>query len=135
MGWANGLSIIQKSQWYSLHGWIFDSRLWIGGALFIIGFWMHAHSDALLRRLRREGRGEYSIPEQGMFRYVASPNYLGEIMEWAGWAIATWSLAGTAFLIFTVANLLPRAFSHFSWYRRTFSDFPTKRRVLIPFIW
>ncbi len=36
-------------------------------------------------------------------------NYLGEMLEWAGWALATWSLAGSAFALFTLANLLPRA--------------------------
>ena len=29
------------------------------------------------------------------------PNYLGEILEWLGWAVATWSSCGLAFMLFT----------------------------------
>jgi hypothetical protein len=43
---------------------------------------------------------------------VSCPNYLGEILEWIGWAIATWSLAGWVFAIWTMANLAPRAFTN-----------------------
>ena len=27
-----------------------------------------------------------------MFARVRNPNYFGELLEWTGWAIATWSL-------------------------------------------
>jgi 3-oxo-5-alpha-steroid 4-dehydrogenase 1 len=70
-----------------------------------------------------------------MFRLVSCPNYLGEILEYAGWAIATWSLAGTAFLIFTIANLLPRAYSHHCWFHRRFPAYPATRKALTSFIW
>ena len=36
----------------------------------------------------------------GVHRYVRHPNYLGEIVQWTGWAIMTWSLAGLAFALF-----------------------------------
>ena len=59
--------------------------------------------------LRKPGDSHSSIPRGGMYRFVSCPNYFGEILEWAGWAVMTWSLAGLAFAVFTVANLLPRA--------------------------
>ncbi|MEM6929685.1 MAG: hypothetical protein AAF602_22285 [Myxococcota bacterium] len=55
-------------------------------------------------------------------------------MEWTGWALATWSLAGLGFAVYSVANLLPRALQHHRWYRATFDDYPTSRRALIPFV-
>ena len=51
-----------------------------------------------------------------------------------GWAIATWSLAGVAFAVFTAANLVPRSFDHHRWYRQQFPEYPSKRKALIPYI-
>jgi protein-S-isoprenylcysteine O-methyltransferase Ste14 len=66
---------------------------------------------------------------------VSSPNYLGEITIWLGWALATWSLPGLAFAFWTVANLLPRARANHTWYRQTFPDYPAERKALIPKVW
>ena len=71
----------------------------------------------------------------GMFRVIRHPNYLGEIIEWIGWAIATWSLAGLAFAVWTAANLVPRARSHHQWYRESFADYPPDRKALVPRLW
>ena len=101
--------------------------------LFAAGLTLNARSDRTLRLLRRSGGG-YRIPQGGGFRYVSSPNYLGEMIEWTGWAIATWSLAGTAFALYTFANLAPRAFANHRWYRETFPDYPPERRALLPFV-
>jgi hypothetical protein len=134
-GAANGLSLVGMGDFYISNSWLTDARLWIGAILFIAGFGVHAHSDKVLRILRRQGKGEYLIPGRGLFRYVSSPNYLGEIMEWTGFAVATWSLAGLAFALFTIANLLPRALSNHRWYKNTFPGYPEDRRILVPFVW
>jgi steroid 5-alpha reductase family enzyme len=134
-GLTNGWSLSAMEQLYSTNAWALDPRLWTGVALFAAGFAIHAHSDRILRKLRRKGNGEYAIPQEGLFRLVASPNYLGEIVEWSGWAVATWSLAGLAFAVFTVANLVPRAYGNHRWYRKTFPGYPQKRRVIVPFLW
>lgn len=42
-----------------------------------------------------------------MFRYVSSANYFGELTEWVGFAIASWSWAGAVFAWWTFANLAP----------------------------
>lgn len=75
------------------------------------------------------------IPSGGLYRFVSCPNYLGEIIEWSGWALATWSLGGLSFAVWTAANLLPRAISHHKWYRSRFPDYPPKRLAILPFIW
>ena len=51
----------------------------------------------ILRNLRAPGETGYKIPVGGLFRWVSSPNYFGELLEWTGWAIATWSIPGVAF--------------------------------------
>jgi protein-S-isoprenylcysteine O-methyltransferase Ste14 len=65
---------------------------------------------------------------------VSCPNYLGEIVEWGGWALACWNPGATAFFIWTVANLAPRAIKTHRWYRQEFADYPRDRKALIPFI-
>ena len=64
------------------------------------------------------------MPRGGFFRWVSCPNYLGEMLQWSGFALATWSLPGLSFALWTVANLLPRAVAHHRWYRREFADYP-----------
>ncbi|MBN1577965.1 MAG: DUF1295 domain-containing protein [Chitinispirillaceae bacterium] len=134
-GAANGLALVDKGYFYAETGWMAVPRFWAGILLFTTGFVIHAHSDRVLRTLRRRGEGEYLVPHGGLFRRVSSPNYLGEMVEWTGFAIATWSLAGLAFALFTIANLLPRAISNHRWYRRTFADYPKERKILLPFVW
>jgi 3-oxo-5-alpha-steroid 4-dehydrogenase 1 len=104
----------------------------VGAALFMTGFCLHVHSDNIIRNLRKKGESGYKIPLGGLFRWVSSPHYLGEIIQWTGWAIMTWSLAGFAFALFTLCNLAPRAVSNHQWYKRQFEDYPVERRVLIP---
>lgn len=111
-----------------------DPVFFAGATLFIAGWLINQHSDNVLRRLRRPGGPEYGIPHGGLYRWVSCPNYLGEIVTWCGWALATWSLAGFAFAAFTIANLAPRALANHQWYRQTFDDYPGSRRALLPHI-
>jgi 3-oxo-5-alpha-steroid 4-dehydrogenase 1 len=114
--------------------WLTDPRFMIGVILFFLGAYINRQSDHILRGLRQPGESDYKIPYGGMFRYVSAPNYLGEIIQWAGWAIATWSLPGLAFAIWSMANLGPRALSYHRWYHRNFPDYPRERTPLIPYL-
>lgn len=111
-----------------------DPRLLAGCAVFATGWWINTDSDRILRELRKPGETGYKIPREGMYRWVSAPNYLGEMIEWTGYALATWSLAGVAFAVFTAANLAPRAWANHQWYRETFDDYPPERKALIPFV-
>jgi 3-oxo-5-alpha-steroid 4-dehydrogenase 1 len=128
-GYNNGLALIgNANRGEPLLSWHFG----LGAALFAAGFVAHAHSDRIIRNLREPGATGYAIPRGGLFRWVSSPNYLGEIIQWCGWAIMTWSLAGLAFALFTFCNLAPRAMSNHRWYRERFDDYPPERRSLVP---
>jgi 3-oxo-5-alpha-steroid 4-dehydrogenase 1 len=111
---------------------VFSAHFYIGAVTFIAGFALHFQADRTIRRLRKPGESGYRIPNGGLFRWVSSPNYLGEIIEWTGWAIMTWSLAGAAFALFTLCNLAPRAISNHRWYHARFADYPAERRILVP---
>lgn len=128
-----------NARWISEFGnydasWLASAPFIVGMFLFVAGFVINQHADRTLLTLRKPGETHYKTPHGGLFRYVSCPNYLGEMIEWAGWAIMSWSLAGLAFAVFTVANLLPRALANHRWYRREFDDYPASRRAVIPFL-
>ncbi|MDP8223295.1 MAG: DUF1295 domain-containing protein [Candidatus Lernaella stagnicola] len=131
--YLNGRYLFELGPAYPL-AWFSDPRFVIGTATFTVGFLIHSRSDAALIRLRREGGG-YRVPHGGLFRFISCPNYFGEILQWGGWALLTWSPGGLVFFIWTAANLLPRARAHHQWYQRTFADYPARRRAVIPFLW
>jgi len=112
--------------------WLWSIPFLVGVVLFVAGFAVHVLADRELRRLRRCSGGAYVIPRGPLFRLVSCPNYLGETIEWTGWAIATLSLPGLVFALWTAANLVPRALKHHAWYRATFADYPPARRAIIP---
>jgi protein-S-isoprenylcysteine O-methyltransferase Ste14 len=131
-GYLNG-------RWLTVFGtydpnWLTDPRFLGGAALMAVGFAINLQADETLRNLRAPGESGYKIPQGGLYRLVSSPNYFGEILEWTGWAVLTWSLAGLSFAVWTAANLAPRALTHHRWYRREFSAYPKSRRALIPFL-
>lgn len=132
-GWLNGVWLFTLSGGYP-ESWLRDPRFWLGCGLFLAGYAINRHADRILYRLRNNGQG-YQIPHGGLYRWVSNPHYLGEIVQWLGWAIATWSPAGAAFALWTFANLAPRAHAHHRWYREHFPDYPAKRRALIPWLW
>ena len=105
-GW---IFYVSPADYYA--GWFAQPYIYIGGALFVAGMAVNLHSDHIIRHLRRPGDTRHYIPRGGMFRYVSSANYFGELLEWVGFAVASWSWAGTVFAWWTFANLAPRAAS------------------------
>ena len=133
-GYLNGRYVFSFSGGYDIN-WLSDPRFILGTTLFIIGFIINRQADRVLRDLRQPGESGYKISNNRLYRWVSSPNYLGEIIIWTGWALATWSLTGLAFAFWTAANLVPRAKAHHAWYHQTFPDYPPERKALVPGIW
>lgn len=135
---------------YLIGGWLFAlypldyplSWLWswqfiAGTCVFFLGMGMNIRADYIVRHLRRPGDTRHYIPRGGMFRYVSAASYLGELVEWAGFALLTWSWAGVVFLLWTAANLVPRAGRLHVRYLREFGrEYSTlNRKRIIPFIY
>jgi len=114
--------------------WLVDPRFLGGGILFWCGYVLNQHSDRVLINLRSPGETTYKIPHGGAYRFVSCPNYLGEILEWGGWALACWNMGALAFFVWTVANLAPRALKTHRWYKDHFPDYPEDRKALLPFL-
>ena len=132
-GYANGTFLANASP-FPADGLFARVRLCVGIVLFVAGFLIHVRADHNLRNLRAPGEGGYKIPRGGLFEYIANPNYFGEIVEWTGFALAAWSIPGLGFAVFTVANLVPRAYSNRAWYVARFPDYPKERKRVIPLL-
>jgi protein-S-isoprenylcysteine O-methyltransferase Ste14 len=136
----NSINAYLNARWISELGnystaWFSDPRFVVGTIAFFSGMYINIQSDNILFSLRKPGESGYKIPKGGAYRFVSMPNYLGELIEWAAWAVASWSLAGVAFFVFTFANLVPRAVANHRWYRETFAEYPKERRAVIPWLW
>lgn len=132
--YLNGRYIFSFATAYT-NQWLSDPRFLIGLALFVTGFIINRQADTALHNMRRLGGSDYKILNSGLYRFISCPNYFGELIIWTGWAVATWSLVGLAFAVWTAANLVPRARSHHAWYRQHFPDYPPERKALVPLIW
>ena len=117
--------------------WLTDWRFILGVLVFFCGWAINMHSDHVIRHLRKPGDTNHYLPKKGMYKYVTSANYLGEITEWLGFAILTWSWAGLSFFWFSCCNLGPRANSIYHRYQKEFADEfdPKKLKRIIPFIY
>jgi 3-oxo-5-alpha-steroid 4-dehydrogenase 1 len=137
-GWLNG-AFASRFGAHLTASWLRDPRFLAGLLLWATSFVLNLHSDAVIRRLRTkeeaaQGQKVYRVPQGGLFRWVTSPSYLTELGCWAGFALATWSLAGVFILSVSAANLVPRALATHRWYRTRFPDYPAGRKALIPFV-
>lgn len=132
-GWIFFISPVER---YTA-AWLHDPRFIIGTLIFAAGMFINVQSDDIIRNLRKPGDSSHYLPRGGMFRYVTSANYFGEFLEWAGFAILTWSWSGAVFALWTFANLGPRAARIYDRYKQEFdsqADFSKLKRI-IPFIY
>mmetsp|Transcript_48810 Transcript_48810/g.95422 ORF Transcript_48810/g.95422 Transcript_48810/m.95422 type:complete len:268 (+) Transcript_48810:240-1043(+) len=110
----------------------------VGSALFLIGQGGNLYHHYLLSKLRDSKKTEeqYVAPKGGLFRFVATPHYLFELIGWLG--IAAVAQQMNAFLVFTSMSsyLAGRAVSQNAWNRSKFSDidWPASRKNIVPFI-
>mmetsp|Transcript_24099 Transcript_24099/g.23851 ORF Transcript_24099/g.23851 Transcript_24099/m.23851 type:complete len:156 (+) Transcript_24099:279-746(+) len=108
---------------------------WVGVVVWEFGFIMNLQSDQILRDLRKPGDIGYKIPYGGLFEYVSAANYFSETVEHLGWAIACGNCTAWIFVMWTVANLGPRAMSQHKYYLQNFKEYARlNRKAYIPFI-
>lgn len=117
--------------------WISTPQFIVGTIIFFVGMFINIQSDSIIRGLRKPGDTKHYLPKGGMYNYVTSANYFGEIVEWTGFAILTWSLSGAVFAWWTFANLVPRAASIYDRYIAEFGQEVKDRNLkrVIPWIY
>ncbi len=117
--------------------WLLTPQFIIGCLVFLSGMVINIHSDHIIRNLRKKGDSSHYLPRGGLFRYVSAANYFGELVEWLGFALLTWSWPGLVFAWWTFANLAPRAAALYRKYELEYGEEFTKeeRKKIIPFIY
>ena len=117
--------------------WLQTPQFIGGTVLFFIGFLINVDSDRKIRNLRRAGDTKHYLPRGGMFEYVTSAGYFGELIEWTGFALATWSMSGWVFVIWSFANLVPRANAIHRRYQKEFANEMRGKNLkrIFPFIY
>lgn len=133
----NGSLLGMHFAWFSNYtlAWLYDPRFIVGIVVFFTGMAINWTADTRLINLRKPGETGYKIPRGWLFEYISCPNLFGEIVEWLGFAILTWSIPGLVFFVWTFANLVPRAIAHHKWYKEKFPDYPPQRKAVFPFLW
>jgi hypothetical protein len=118
------------------------TRLTLGLPIWALGFAGTITHDEILRRGRRAaskpgapvkaenthtvpdshgGKKTYVLASGGLFRWVLSPHYLCEWIEWVGFYIATGgALPARNFVAAEVSTMLPRAIATRKWYVERF---------------
>jgi 3-oxo-5-alpha-steroid 4-dehydrogenase 1 len=139
--WIFHVAYIQEPQALFVQmgtAWFCNWRFILGTCLFIAGYVINLRSDYIIRHLRKNPEDtKHYFPKGFMFNYVTSANYFGELMEWLGFAILTWSVPGLVFFIWTFANLAPRAHAIHKRYKIEFPEEMKNRKLkrVIPFIY
>jgi len=110
----------------------FNWNFWAGITVFAVGFYINQRSDYILMNLRKPKETGYKIPFGFLFDKISCPNHFGEIVQWLGFAIMAWNWPASTFLIWTIANLLPRSLRHHRWYKEKFAEYPVERKAVIP---
>lgn len=140
-GYIQGYWLFHLAPQYYAHiytsSWLSSWQFIIGVCIFFTGMAINWHSDYVIRHLRKPGDTKHYLPKGGLYNLVTSANYFGEILEWSGWALLTWSWAGFVFFAFTFANLVPRANAIYHKYEEDFADEFKQRNLkrIFPFIY
>lgn len=108
-----------------------------GAVLFLLGSAGNGFHHWLLASLRSGGRkaaSAYVVPNSGLFKLVACPHYLFELVAWLGVALSSHSLFALLNFASMVNYLSGRSYATREWYRSKFDNFPAERKALVPFV-
>lgn len=106
---------------------------YLGGALWLTGTALNLHHHRLLAKLRKPGETGYKLPKGGLFRWVACPHYLAEILAWWGYALVLQHVGGVVVVSVMTLYLAGRAYNTLTWYRERLGDeVPAGWKRLIP---
>ncbi len=89
----------------------------LGALAWIAGTGLNYLHHELLARLRAPGETGYKLPTAGLFRWIACPHYLAELLAWWGYALVFHHVAAAALAVIMTGYLFGRADSTLRWYR------------------
>ncbi|MCP4907649.1 MAG: hypothetical protein GY910_21980 [bacterium] len=96
---------------------------------------MNVSSDNVLINLRARGEIGYKIPRGGLFKSASGPNYLGEIGEWIGFALRSWSVPGVVDVGWVSLTLFSIGLGTHRGCREEFGDrYPGNRKAILSYL-
>ena len=108
----------------------------LGALVFAFGELVNGYHHWLLARLRLPGVRKYNVPRGGLFGWVASPHYCGEILSFVGYAMMSDLLPVWGNALVASAYLASRANTTLKWYRHEMPlRIPSNWRRLVPFVY
>lgn len=132
---GTGIFVLPPADFSKGAAWLLTPAAISGISLFFAGMAINIHSDHVIRHLRKPGDTRHYLPAKGFYKYVTSANYFGELVEWTGFALLCSTPAAWLFVIWTAANLVPRADAIHKHYREEFGDAVGTRKRIIPFLY
>lgn len=133
-GW---LFFFSPDDYYQI-SWFWSPQFIVGTILFLFGMIVNIQADKIIRRLRVDDKdNNYYLPTGWFFDKINSANYFGELVEWIGFAILSWSWAGWVFVFWTFANIVPRSKRVYERYTQFWGDDfkKLKRYKIFPYIY
>lgn len=111
----------------------------IGALAFIIGEVGNGYHHYLLKCFKNEGKSlnkRYIMPHGGLFDQVTAPHYFFELISWSGWSLLNSFTIGSIMILGgSWGILIARSKQVHERNIKTFDNYPTDRKKLVPFIW
>ncbi len=111
-------------------GW--TPLLALGAALFAVGELGNLWAHLVLQGLRATGTKTRGVPQGWMFRLVTCPNYMFEVIAWAGLCAVTMSWSTVLFTVVGIAQMAAWAKKREMRYRKEFDHYEKHRYVVLP---
>ncbi|XP_012063939.1 PREDICTED: polyprenol reductase [Atta cephalotes] len=98
-------------------------------------------TNFILARLRKNSHGdivslEHKIPFDGLFKYIAGPLQLCEAIVYLMLSMILCQASTFHYItLWVISNQVVCAYLSDQWYRKTFTNYPKERKIIIPYIW
>ena len=114
----------------------------VGLLIMILATLLELISDYNMIQFKKVRKDKNEIINIGLWKYSRHPNYLGEILFWYGvaltfilsnmslWYVIIGAILNTLLFVFIS---IPMAESHLGSYKKNYSDYKQKTRMLLPF--
>ena len=117
-----------------------NALLYLGVALFVAGSWMNSYAEYARRKWKQRPENHGRLYTLGPFRYCRHPNYLGDVISFAGICLISglWvcALIPIAMLLGFVFVNIPILDSHLRrHYGAAFDEYAARTPKLIPFVY
>ncbi|XP_076245144.1 polyprenal reductase [Calliopsis andreniformis] len=108
--------------------------------IFILSSYTQLKANYILRSLRKDKGNKtnsavYKIPHGGLFEYVSGALHITEMIIYLTLSIILWkSITFHCVLLWVLVNQISTAVLTHKWYLQTFKNYPTSRKILIPYL-